>query len=499
MLPPAAIPKTKNKQVSYPGYITSTRPSDAVIQKVDPNLANTDITASYRLGRDSAEVIRNLARAHPDFAAAKSSYLRTGIPERYIVLAYDPDGTVNDDGTRYVWELLQRMDKMPAWDSGFSQVDSIRSVSESLANEGMLYGALAMELVLDKARMPYKFQPVHVPSIKFRPDNKGGTQGLAPFQDVGGEEIDLDIATFAMVWIDPSLRDPYPQSPMEAAIQPVLASAQFFADLRRVLQRHVYPRYDIKINEEKLRLTIPPEILADPLQLPDYLNNIIEEVETTINELGVEDALVHWDFIEATYMKNDDGQGVAEKFRAAKEIIDANVAKGLKTLPAVLGNGDGTQNIASTQTMLFLQSANSMVRLKLQELYSRQLTLAARLQGLEVTVQFEFDPIELRPETELAAFRTQYKEQIKDKWSLGLMSDMEACMRLTYAPTPKGFKPLSGTYFMTQGNAAGIAPVAESGNDYSGTGVGGGQSGGGAGNQSRKPGTPENAKGGQKK
>src|SRR5690606_9383583 len=124
------------------------------------------------------EVIRQLARANPDLSAALSAYLRVGIPEKYIAIATDPDGTVNDDGCRIAWEILQRMDKLPSPESGFSQVDSIRSNSEALGKEGLIQGALAAELVLDKARMPYKIAPVGVEKLKFYPDDAGGTKGL---------------------------------------------------------------------------------------------------------------------------------------------------------------------------------------------------------------------------------------------------------------------------------------------------------------------------------
>jgi hypothetical protein len=494
-LPPVAPPKVKPKQQSYPDYLTTTTPSSAVINKVDPRLANVDISPTYRLGNTTNEVMRNLARANPDLSAAVSAYLRVGIPERYFAIARDPDGTVNDEATILANEILSRFDKLPTYESGFSQVDSIRSTSEALAKEGILYGGMAFELVLDKGRLPYKFQPVSVTRVKFYEDNSGGTKGLKPIQDVGGTEIDLDIPTFFMVHLDPSLLDPYPQSPMDAAIQPVLMSSTFLSDLRRIMARHVYPRYDVAIDEEKLKATIPVEILADPEQLPGYLNGVIEGIESTINDLGVEEALIHYDFVVVSYIKNDDGQGTAEKLEVLKNIIDANLAKGAKVLPAVLGNGSGSQNVASTETMLFMLSANSSVRLKLQELYSKGLTLACRLYGMEVTVEFEFDPIELRPATELAAFKTMEHERIKSLWSLGLMSDMEASLRLTYKPTPKGFKPISGTYFMTGGDVNGMsAETGDGGNAYSGTGAGGGQSGGGAANQSRKTGTPSKSK-----
>lgn len=493
-LPPVAPPKVKNKQQAFPGFVTTTRPSTSVIQKNDPQLANIDITQTYRLGRSTAEVIRNLARANPDFAAGLSAYLRVGIPEGYFALARDPDGTVNDDATRLAFEILQRFDKLPAYDAGFSQVASIRSTAEALAKEGLMYGGMALELVLDKGRLPYTFQPIFVPGIKFYEDTKGSTKGLKPVQDVGGVEIDLDIPTFFMVWLDPVLNDPYPQSPFDSAIQPILMSSTFLSDLRRVMTRHVYPRYDVSIDEEKLKAAIPPEILNDPDKLPGYYNEIIANVEQTINDLGVEEALVHFDFIQIQFIKGDDGGGTADKFEVIKDIIDANVAKGVKVMPAVLGNGSGSQNVASTETLLFTLSANSMVRLKLQELFSRALTLAVRLFGHDVTVTFEFDDIEMRPETELEAFKTMRFERLSKHYALGMIGPMEFCLRATGYPMPKGFKDESGS--LTISDLLSIKSAsAEDQNAYSGTGAGGGQSGGGAATQSRKSQTPEKAKG----
>ncbi len=493
-LPPVPDPKVKPKQQAYPSYLTTTQRSNSLLPKTDLNLANIDILSTYRTGRNTAEVLRNLARANPDLSAALSAYLRVGIPEKYIALARNPDGTINDDGCRIAWEILQRFDKLPAYDSGFSQVDSVRSTSESLAKEGLLYGGMGLELVLDKGRLPYKFQPVSVTGVKFYQDESGGSKGLKPVQDVGGTEIDLDIPTFFMVYLDPSLLDPYPQSPFEAAIQPVLTSVTFINDLRRVMARHVYPRYDVTLDEEKLLAALPPEIVSAETTVRDaYLNGIIKAVEDTINTLGVEEALVHWDFIVVKYLGDGNDQSTAPKFDSLKAIIDANLAKGAKTMPAVLGNGSGSQNVASTETLLFSLGANSMVRLKLQELYSKALTLAVRLFGLDVTVDFEFDEIELRPDTELEAFRAMYEKRIMSQWALGLIGDMEASLRLTGRPVPKtGFNTQTGS--MTLPEILGVQPAA-AGNAYSGSPDGGGQSGGGAATQSRKPKTPEQTRG----
>lgn len=86
---------------------------------------------------------------------------------------------------------------------------------------------------------------------------------------------------------------------------------------------------------------------------------------------------------------------------------------------------------------------------------SRAFTLGVRLLGYDVYVQFEFEPIDLRPSTELEAFRAQKQSRILDLLSLGLVSDEEASIDLTGRLPPKGYENKSGTMFRS---GAGTAP-----------------------------------------
>ena len=74
--------------------------------------------------------------------------------------------------TGVLQQIIARMDTMTPYDEGFSNVQSLKSLSESLGKELLMYGALAGELVLDKSRMPLKIQPVSVPTISFKPDGR---------------------------------------------------------------------------------------------------------------------------------------------------------------------------------------------------------------------------------------------------------------------------------------------------------------------------------------
>ena len=483
-LPPQAPLVVKTKlQASFPAYASSTAVSTAVVPQIDLNVANLDLAGNYRFGTSTAEVVRNLARVNPDLSGAVSAHLRIGIPEKYCAYAYNPDGSFNVDATRLALSLLARWEVSPDYLTGFSQTDSLRSVFESLGKEGILYGGMMVEMVLDKQRLPSFLQPIHVPSLKWYNDGKG----LRPVQLVAGTEVNLDFPTVIYVALDPVLNDAYAQSPLEAAIQPVLASTQFLQDLRRVCARHTYPRYDVSLDEEKLRESIPAEIQLDQVLMDAYIENVFKDVQDMINNLGVEEALVHFDFVKVGYV-NGGSTDVPNTFDTVKSIHDAKIATGAKSMPAILGHGAGSQNIASTETMLALMTDNSLIRLKLMELMSRALTMSCRLFGQDVTVNFEFDTIDLRPDAELEAFKTMKADRILNQLSLGFITDEEASLRLTGRLPPPGFTPLSGTMFRDSNKQADV------GNPYSGTNAGGGQSGGGAANQSRAPKTPTQTK-----
>ena len=64
-----------------------------------------------------------------------------------------------------------------------------------------------------------------------------------------------------------------------------------------------------------------------------------------------------------------------------------------------------------------------------------------------MVVEFTFDPIDLRPDNELLAFKQTKQMIVLEQLSLGLISDDEACLQLTGSLAPPGMKPLSGTMF----------------------------------------------------
>jgi hypothetical protein len=270
----------------------------------------------------------------------------------------------------------------------------------------------------------------------------------------------LDIPTFFYAALDQDLLEPYSSSPFESAIQPVLFSTEFMNDLRRVVKRAIHPRLDIQIVWEKFKESLPSDAAHDSKILREYMNTFIADVQSRVNGLNPEDAMVHFDSVVAAYINN--GNTTTNKeYEVLGNMVDAKVATGAKVMPSVLGHGSGSQNVASTEAVLFVKSAEGMQR-KLNEIYSRAFTLAVRLFGFDVYVEFAYEKIDLRPDAELESFKTMRQERILRQLSLGMISDEEACLTLTGALPPPGMPKLSGTMFMDAPKTTG-APTSNTG------------------------------------
>lgn len=440
-LPDPGPAKVKPGEKSWPAFFTSTKMPSNPLPKSRISAQNKDI-ADLRNGVSDSTVIRDFTGASPDLSSAVSAYLRTGITQNYTAIAKNRDGTCNRDGTVMVQQLLSMLNVLPDYTQGFSNTASIRSLSEQLGQELLWEGAASLELVLDKTRLPSKFQPVSVSSLEFIPVG----QRLKPRQKVGSDYIDLDTPTFFYVSLDQDLLQAYPKSPLATALKPVLFTEDLLQDVHRVIKRALHPRQHVTINEEKFRRFMSPAAQSDPVVAAQEMNALIAGLESKVNNLRPEDALVYFDSL-GFEVKDAPTANLSNEYDTLKDIGNARVATGAKTLPAILGHGAASSNIASTETMLFVKNAIGIITSKLEELYSKALTLAVRLFGIDCVVEFRFSDVTLRPELELEAFKQTKQQRILELLSLGFYTDDEAAVLLTGQLPPEGFKPLSGTRF----------------------------------------------------
>ncbi len=441
-LPPLPLPRAPSRAVALPSFKTQVARQEGALQRRDRQLANTDIT-TFRQGADSRTVLREFVNASPDLSATKSSYLRLGIPEDYTVVARDMDGAINLDATKMAQEILRRLTFLGDPTLGYNPVTDLQSLSEALGQEAVLYGGMGLELALDKQRLPTYLQAVSLTKLVFKEEDGG----VYPVQVVGGEERSLDIPTFFYVSIDQDLTIAYSTSYFEPALQAVIADAQFLNDLRRSMVRSLQPRIIASIVEDKVKASMPPDVLNDPEKLAAAYGTILSTVTAAITSAQPEDAFVTMDAVDYKYMggSGDSMKAFSDNLLTVQKILESKVAAGAKSMPAVLGRDDSAGS-ATTSTMLFLKSVD-IIRRKLNLLYSRALSTAVRLQGMDCYVEFRYADIDLRPKGELEAYKSMEQSRLLEQLSLGLITDEEACIRLTGNLPPQGYVPKSGTMF----------------------------------------------------
>ena len=480
-LPVIAPPKVRPGSTSVPSGVrrSGTRGTNK-IQETDRRVATTDLL-TLRVGTSTKKVIHDLAAVTPDLSASLDAYLRLAVTPSFKAIARNQDGTANPEATTALQQVLGRFNHLQDYVQGFSEIRNIYSVAEALVKEIRMYGSCCLELVLDRARLPYKLQPISTTQIVWKDDGKQ----VYPAQAApGGDEIDLDIPTFFYEEIDSDLLESYSVSPMEASVQATLADQEFTNDVRRVIKRALHPRMAAKITFEQFRKSLPPDVAADPQKFQEYQEQYISLIQEQVNGLEPDDALVFFDTLQFEYLSRGN-ESLEREYATLQGILNSKMAAGAKVPGAVLGHGAGSQNIASTESALFVKYATG-TQLHVNNIISRALTMAVRLLGHDVYVEFAFQKPDLRPEIELEAFKTMEQERVLKLLSLGLISDEEACIQLTGNLPPAGAPKLSGTGFHS-----GAAQL--NANPYSTTGsMGSSQS---TKDKANAPGTPEASKG----
>lgn len=438
-LPPVPIPKAPNAPQSLPGFRRAVEASKSALRETDRLPASTDRLVSARSLSKTKETIRELTHSSPDLGSAVTSMLRVGIPEKYTIIARDMDGKIDPAGTALAHELVRRLTYMGNTDGSYGAQQTIQSLSEQLAYEILVEGAACLEVALDKARIPASLNPIAVSTLRlYEEDNS-----IRLTQVIGGVEINLDLPTVIYTTLDQDLKQAYSASYLEGAVQPILADLDFNNDMRKALKRAVLPRLTATIDSEKVKRMTPPEILADAEKFMQYKQDIISQVESVVNGLAPEDCLVSFDSI--TYAFVEGGKEPSAIIQRIQEVLNAKLASGAKTLPTILGHGSNS-NASSTEATLYLKNAN-VLRVKLNEIYSRAFTIALRLMGVDSYVEFAYEPLDLRPARELEAYKAMEQSRVLELLSIGMISDEEACIQLTGNLPPAGYKPLSGTMF----------------------------------------------------
>lgn len=445
--PRATVPQTTNQKVEV-GNLARVKQTQG--ETVDPNtplgradrsLYKTDLK-DYRYSSSADELIEQLSKYDPDVSAGIWNFLRLANSGMQIIATNDkliPDAKLQAALDSILFRL-SGMNNYKTWDL----YRPIETVASTIIKYTLLRGGCGMEAVLNKNKTLQKFVIVDPLKVQFKHPQNGV---FVPFQKKSdGTEIPLDIPTFFWQLLDPDADTPYETPPFLPVIQAVLFNMSVMQDLERIVKRVAFPRISVTIVEETLRKFAPIEAQTDDAVMANWLRSQKTSIGEALQGLNPEDAAVFFDSLEVGVLEAKGNTTV--DFRPLKAVIDQRVITGMKSLPTILGRSFGSsQTIGGVESLLYAKSIVSLQDVA-AHILSRALSLALRLEGKKGFVKVSFMPVSLKPESEMATFKSLEQARILEQLSLGLITDTEALVALTGNPhKPPGYTDLSGTGF----------------------------------------------------
>ena len=451
---PVTLPRkviASKARLSDPGH---SREKGADIRDTEQNYLNTSIKTLRSI--DPIQAIRALSRYNGVFSTAVHSYVQLAM-SGYTLTGYAAGTHQYDEQiTLGARSMAISTDTLYDYTLGYSDKAGLNSTIETLLKEVVQTGSCAAELVLNRFRFPDKIVPVPTTSLNWKSKADGGRYPEQVPTGSGGDPISLDMPTFFYAASHQQSNSIFSRSPMEAALQTVFVFAEFIEDIYKILRKSGHSRTVVTIMLEQAQKTAPDAVRADPAKLKAYLESVRTDIESLISGLEPDEAIVTYDTAQVEILKT---AGEKSDYTALLDSFSGMFATSLKSMPSTLGMRiSGSQSLSNTESLIYLKMVSS-IQTPVEVIMSRIFTLATRLlTGTDGYVKFKFNPIDIRPESELSAHRSVDMQNIMRKLSTGFLTDEEAAHMLGTGPRAPGAPLLSGTMFMDAKGNDGDSP-----------------------------------------
>lgn len=379
-----------------------------------------------------AKLLELLADVSPEVSAGLWNFLRLCNPG-WEATALGADGETQD--TRAQAALDAFLGSLPGMYDASTEVPA-DTVINILFTGAFMRGGLFAELVLDEnGRLPLNIATPDPYSARFKKVKDpvlGQVYQLGQWQ--GGQWVALDRPTVRYVPIDPLPGSPYGRATVAPALFTSLFLIGILHDLRRVIMQQGWPRLDLEVGLETLADNIPDDL--EPDEWKQWVNDIIEEVETVYAALEPDDAYVHTDVVKVNRPVGTlgIGGGGLQVIDQLISRIERMAARGLKMMPLLLGIDDATSDANANRQWEIQAAGIKSIQHLAENLLEKLLTLALQCQGIQATVRFRF--AELRAAEMLRDAQTEAMRisNATAKYNQGWTSQDQASEEVTGSP-----------------------------------------------------------------
>ena len=394
---------------------------------------------------DVNEIIRLLCRENGMFSSAANSMAAISVGTGFRIAGYDATGAMSLEVMGLAYSIMDAFSTLHDYSKGYNDKPGMQALLSTLQTDVITTGGCGVELVLDKEFGAERLVPIGYSTVEWEADGQGGRY---PTQD--GGDIQLNIPTVFVSEHNRNADEAYSTSLLRPGLSQVMNFEGFIEDMHRTLNRTGHSRLIATIIAEKIQKMATDDIKGDVKKMGELFDIVRQQVVDALAGLEPEDAVVTFDSV--TYEVKDTGGNKAD-YAPMIATLSNMLGASLKTPASVSGmRAEGGQGLSNAETLIYLQVTQG-TRSPVEEVMSRALTLACRLQGIDGYVAFEFNPINLRPAIELEAYFGTRQKRVLELLSWGVINEAHACWELGIRP--QGLNAvLAGTRFYAKDASA---------------------------------------------
>lgn len=385
-------------------------------------------SSSTRSRSSVNEIIKMLCQEEGIFSSAAQAAVSISSNAGFRIAGYNGAGQMDLAVMQAAWSVVDMLDTYHDYSNGYNDKPGFNSVVTQLILDTVTSGGCGGELVLGDNYLPERIAPLAYSTVEWVADGKGGR-----YPSQKDNDAELNLPTIAISEHNRFPDEAYAYSMLRPGLNNSFAFTEFTEDLRRAVNRSGHSRMTASIDSEKVTESMPEAIREseDPNDRINYMEQVRQAVETSLQGLEPEDAVVSFDSVTFEHLSADSAKS---DYSPLLSTLGNLTGASLKTPASVTGlRAEGGQGLSNAETLVYLKVISG-VPMPACEVLSRLVTLAIRLWGIDGYVKFEPKPINLRPELELEAWKSTQQKRVLEQLSHGIITDARACYEMGVRP-----------------------------------------------------------------
>lgn len=330
-----------------------------------------------------AVLLDKLTNMSPDISKAIWDYLRFSNPGFEIIATKIGSDSPDPVAQSAIDDFILKLKAL---------YGSFDIVINRLFMGAFMRGAVLAELVLNEsANEPIDIATPDPNSIRFKQvfdPVRGFIFEIGQFQ--GPQWVAFDRPTIKYLPVDPLPSSPYGRPIVAPAIFSTMFMIGLLQDLRRVVSQQGYPRIDISVDLDILKASMPDSLKGNPKALQEWINSVLEEIDTKYRTLQPDDAYMHTSSIIVNKNVGTVDAGSIGGIAHIIEALERQTVRALKTMPFMMASHQSTSETqANRQYEAHIQGIKSGQHL-VESLLEHLFTVALQAQGIQASVEFRF-------------------------------------------------------------------------------------------------------------